>query len=231
MSPLGAVAVAAEDPDREASSAAPDADTEQEIPDQTAEDIVSTTPVVEQRRAYYHAARQEARLERIRKARQAAPQAQMGAPQHQQVLPPQQTALDQNVSQSPYLPLVEPARAPGTLAEMHVSFILYQSDGPGSQTSERWSPHMSGVRQGAVTFEAKVEGRDGTGRPVDISPDWMPADPATVDVSPSRGNAVTITVRGEGASNVTVRALGISKDIWILATLDKRNAMRAEISQ
>lgn len=181
-----------------------------------------------QERREFRAARRQAYLERLR-ARADAPRQQLA--QTPQSLPTQDVPPSQDLPQSPAISSRPTERVPGAVADLSISFQLDEPPRAGSRVADRWVPSISGARRGEFTLRARVEGRDANGQPVDISPEWMPADPATVEVSPAQGNAVTITVRGAGASNLTVAVPGLSKDLMISAELDQRNALQVEISQ
>jgi hypothetical protein len=58
----------------------------------------------------------------------------------------------------------------------------------------------------------------------------MPSDPEMVTVSPSEGNAVRITVKHAGETNLDVAADGVSKTLSIKAR-QLGNAIQMEISQ
>lgn len=148
-----------------------------------------------------------------------------GAPPSNEISTNQEQPQSQSLSEQPV------GQAPGGIADFSVSFKL---DGPaksGSGPADRWVPRISGAGAGVLKLYARAEGRDAAGNPVDISPDWISADPSSVEVWPDHGNAVTITVWGASASNLTVTVPGLSKDLMISAQLDQRNALQVEISQ
>ena len=100
---------------------------------------------------------------------------------------------------------------------------------------ESWvSPPISieaGAQPGtAPTIEAKADVLDAKGQPVELSPDWIPADPEMVTVSPSQGNAVQITVRHAGQSNLQVSSQKVSKKLAIMAWYQD-DALQVEISE
>jgi hypothetical protein len=77
---------------------------------------------------------------------------------------------------------------------------------------ERWvSPPVYDIVSTGLSYSlpTKVEGRDANGLPVAISPDWIPADPAMVTVSPTLGSAVTITVQSPGETSLQIASEGI----------------------
>ncbi|MDE2219677.1 MAG: hypothetical protein KGJ52_04780, partial [Gammaproteobacteria bacterium] len=65
----------------------------------------------------------------------------------------------------------------------------------------------------------------------DINPDWVPVDPTSVSVSSGAGRVVRITVRRAGASNLSVRLPGVSRDLLIYAVPEQGNALKVEILQ
>jgi hypothetical protein len=78
--------------------------------------------------------------------------------------------------------------------------------------------------------EARTQGLDAGGRPVAITPEWIPADPKIVAVSPTQGEEVKITVKRTGQSHLKVVSRGFSKELFIKAT-HMDNTIRVEISQ
>ena len=113
------------------------------------------------------------------------------------------------------------------------------SFGPDPRHAQRLlTPHhlespsgYSAVNEGAVTVEARVEGRDADGQRVAISAAWNAADPSTVEVVPAEGSAVKVTVKGAGQSNLTVVGPGFTKDLWISATAHQGRTIQVDISQ
>ena len=104
------------------------------------------------------------------------------------------------------------------IADIDVSFKLVAGVAKPGHADGAWvaPPIHSGYQEGAFTVEAKVRARDAKGRPVEVNPEWSSGAPS-VQVSPSHGAAVKITVRAAGESNVTMTAMGFSKDLWISA--------------
>jgi len=68
------------------------------------------------------------------------------------------------------------------------------------------------------TVEARANGIDTAGRPVEVSAAWTASDPNMVTVSPPQGHQVSITVHGAGQSTVQVSAGGVSTELSIKAT-------------
>lgn len=88
------------------------------------------------------------------------------------------------------------------------------------------------VTQGGPTFtlEVKALGLDAAGQSVDISAQWIPADPGMVTLSPSQGNQVKLTVQRAGQSSLRVISQGVSKELVIDATY-QGDALLVEIAQ
>ena len=81
-----------------------------------------------------------------------------------------------------------------------------------------------------MAVEARAEGVAGAGKPVNIAPRWIPANPEMVTVSPSQGKAVTITVLRPGESSVEVSSQGVSKQLSVRAGL-KGETLQVEFAQ
>ena len=201
----------------------------------------------QQQQAFY-AAREQARLEKIQKERQLADeraQAAQGAQSTQSEDVPSstgavtstsapQTPLMANVPQTASPPPQQsptPVRPPGPLARITIAFHIDSAIGSAAQGADNWFPLISGAHDGEFTVLARAEGRDAAGRVVDINPDWVATDPLSVAVSPGTGRAVRITVRRAGASNLTVTAAGLSKDLAISAAPDQLHALKVDILQ
>jgi len=110
----------------------------------------------------------------------------------------------------------------------------FRMSGP-TYGGERWvSPPTFTFVQGGkqITIEARAQGIDAQGRPMDIRPKWQPADPGMVTVTPGAGSEVRITVQSPGQSHLTVTSEGVSRELSITSTLTQEgNAMRVDISQ
>ncbi|HEY6000551.1 MAG TPA: hypothetical protein VI078_14795 [bacterium] len=123
---------------------------------------------------------------------------------------------------------------PDALAAITVSFKLdFRMNGP-SYGGERWvSPPTFTFAQGGreLTLEARAQGVDAQGRPLDIRPTWIPSDPAMVTVTPGQGNEVRITVRSPGQSSLDVTSQGISRHLAITAVTHGGEGIRVDISQ
>lgn len=118
-----------------------------------------------------------------------------------------------------------------TLTDIKVSFQLDPRLTRGLFMGERWvfPPTYVGAG-GQDTVMARAEGFDAKGKPVEISAEWVPADPEMVAVSPRQGKEVKITVRRAGQSTLNVASPGFSRELIIKATT-KGNALQVEISQ
>jgi FKBP-type peptidyl-prolyl cis-trans isomerase len=106
------------------------------------------------------------------------------------------------------------------LTAIKVSFKLDPQLTQGLYMGERWvsPPRYNGARAGkSITVDARADGLDAKGSTRNITPKWIPADPAMVTVTPSEGNAVAITVHHAGQSTLQVTAGGISKELDIKA--------------
>jgi len=77
---------------------------------------------------------------------------------------------------------------------------------------------------------ARAVGFDRMEKQVEISPNWQPGDPAMVEVNPTKGHSVKITVLKAGQSDLTVSVGRIAKVLQINATYSD-GAMQVEISQ
>ena len=124
------------------------------------------------------------------------------------------------------------AAAPPALADIAVTFKLDPRISKGLYMGDRWLPlPYAQIGQGKqVAVEARAEGVAGAGKPVNIAPRWIPADPEMVTVSPSQGKAVTITVLRPGESSVEVSSQGVSKQLSVRAGL-KGETLQVEFAQ
>lgn len=122
-------------------------------------------------------------------------------------------------------------QSPGTLAELAIAFQYIDPQRSMEPAANRWVSRISAVLEREFTVLAKVEGRDADGRAIEVNAEWIPGDPSIVAVTPDYGRTVRITVRGAGASYLTVNTPGLWKDLWISATPDQHNVMKVEIAQ
>jgi FKBP-type peptidyl-prolyl cis-trans isomerase FklB len=118
-----------------------------------------------------------------------------------------------------------------TLTDIKVSFQLDPRLTRGLYMGERWVSLPTFVGAGGQdTVLARAEGLDANGKPVGITPVWMPADPEMIEVSPRQGKEVRITVRRAGQSTLNVASPGFSRELIVKAA-NKGNALQVEISQ
>ena len=124
------------------------------------------------------------------------------------------------------------ARSVPALAGISVSFKVDPRITKGLYMGDRWVPvpysQMGETKQ--VTVEARAEGVDGNGRPVSISPSWIPADPEIATVAPGQGKEVKITALRPGESSLQVTSQGVSRQLALRAAY-KGDVLHVEISQ
>lgn len=119
---------------------------------------------------------------------------------------------------------------PASASDIKFSFKLDPRLAGGTYGGERWvsRPTYTGIGgQNIVEVRAKVF--DAAGRPTNVSPKWIPENPAMLSVTPSDGTQVKITVQGAGESKVEVVAPGFSRELSIKATLTD-DVMQVQIS-
>jgi hypothetical protein len=124
-----------------------------------------------------------------------------------------------------------PAAEPAAASDIKFSFKLDPRLAGGTYGGERWvsRPTYTGIgAQNIVEVRAKVF--DAAGRPTNISPKWIPDNPAMVSVTPGDGMQVKITVQGAGESKLKVAAPGFSRELSIKAT-KTNDVMQVQISQ
>ncbi len=108
------------------------------------------------------------------------------------------------------------------LGSLAVSFKLDPRLTQSLYMGDRWvSPERFSISGGkdSATIEARVEGRDARGIGWPVTATWTTADPTLLTVSPTEGDAVTLTVHGPGKSTVQVDAAGITQVLSVDATL------------
>jgi hypothetical protein len=117
---------------------------------------------------------------------------------------------------------------------IQIAFKLDPRLTSGLYMGERWvlPPIYGPIAQPGSTFivEARAYQIDSKGEPWQISPEWIPADPDMVAVSPGRGHEVTLTVQRAGETSLRVTSGRMSKTLSIKATY-QNGAIRVEISQ
>ena len=120
------------------------------------------------------------------------------------------------------------------VADIKASFKLDPRLTRSLYMGDRWvSPTTyTGVRQTGKEYvvDARVHGIDAKGRPMRISPEWIPSDPEMVAVSPTQGNEVKIVVKHAGATKLKLATAGFSKELLVKAKYEG-GAMQVEISQ
>jgi hypothetical protein len=128
-----------------------------------------------------------------------------------------------------------PQAAATALTDIRVSFKLDPRVTRGVYMGDRWISPPTYIRVGLpdakeLTVEARAQGLDAGGRPMAITPEWIPADSDMVVVSPRQGNEVKITVQRAGQTSLNVTSHGVSKTLSIKATY-RASTIQAEISQ
>ncbi|RJQ75452.1 MAG: hypothetical protein C4519_15875 [Desulfobacteraceae bacterium] len=129
-------------------------------------------------------------------------------------------------------PAAPPAAA--ALTDIKISFKLDPQLTRAHYLGDRWispptftSTHKMGSE---LLIEARAQGLDALGRPVAITPQWIPADPEMVMVSPDRGNEIRIIVKRAGQTRLKVGSMEFTKELRITA-MDRDNAMQVQITQ
>jgi hypothetical protein len=136
----------------------------------------------------------------------------------------------------PGLQQTSPAATPaGALHRLTVSFKLDQRLSGPTYGGPRWVslPTFTSAQGGdQLTVEAKSQAIGADGNVLDISAEWTPADPAMVTVTRGPKNEVTITVKREGESTLTLVAQEVTKKLVIKAkAIANGSGMQVEISQ
>ncbi len=120
----------------------------------------------------------------------------------------------------------------GAFTGIKVAFQLDPRITRGMYMGERWvsPPTYTMVQEQKVTIGAKATGLYGKGSEMGISADWNPGNAAMVQVSPSKGEKVELTVLQEGQTDLTVTYAGASKKLSVKAVRQNGN-LRVDISQ
>jgi hypothetical protein len=125
--------------------------------------------------------------------------------------------------------------AAAALTKINVSFKLDRRVHGPTYGGDLWvsPPTFTAVQGGQeVTVEARAEGVDAQGKPVNISPIWIAADPDTASVSPGRGRKVKISVKRAGQTSLEVVSPGGSKKMSIKAMVTHEGkSLQVEITQ
>jgi hypothetical protein len=180
----------------------------QEAPDLSVDGSQDTAREERERRQAFRETRRKVQLERIRLAKES---------------PAQNEAVSAAVAR------------PAALTGIEVSFKLDPRLTKSMYMGENWvspplSIHADGQAGTTPSVEARVQGLDAKGQPVNLSPEWVPADPEMVTVTPGQGNEVQITVRHAGQSNLQVTSQKVSKRLSIMAWY-QGDAIQVEISE
>jgi FKBP-type peptidyl-prolyl cis-trans isomerase FklB len=99
-------------------------------------------------------------------------------------------AIKDTAASGTRVPVRSDAAVPASdLRDIKMSFKLDPRLTRGRYMGDRWvsPPTYTGVRQEGKEYavEARAEGLDAKGRPMRISPEWIPSDPGMVTVSPA----------------------------------------------
>ncbi|MEA2078464.1 MAG: FKBP-type peptidyl-prolyl cis-trans isomerase, partial [Pseudomonadota bacterium] len=142
-------------------------------------------------------------------------------------------AIKDTAASGTRVPVRSDAAVPASdLRDIKTSFKLDPRLTRGLYMGDRWvsPPTYTGVRQEGKEYavEARAEGLDAKGRPMRISPEWIPSDPGMVTVSPARDGAVTIMVKRPGESHLKVTTAGVSREFSIKAK-PRNDTMQVEI--
>jgi len=126
---------------------------------------------------------------------------------------------------------VQEGAEPAAASDIRFAFKLDPRLSGGTYGGERWvsPPTYTGV-SAQNTVEVRAGVFDAAGMPMNISPEWIPDNPAMLSVAPGNGKRVTITVQGAGESHLKVTANGASKELVIRAKAEN-DALQMEISQ
>ncbi len=126
------------------------------------------------------------------------------------------------------------AAPPDGLTRIEISFLPDPSIARGMYTGNRWvsPPTFTGVRQKGQDLEvpARAMGYDEKGSPVNIHPVWQSGDTAVIQVAPTEGPEVKLTVLKEGRTSLAVKAGGITRRLTVKAVA-AGNALRVDISR
>lgn len=124
----------------------------------------------------------------------------------------------------------EPTDPATSLNDIQISFKLDPRLTRGQYMGDIWvSPATYAGTSGQDIVEARAVGLDAKGKPISISPEWMPSDPEMVTVSTRKGKDVKLTIRRDGESKLKVSSTGFSKELLIKAVY-KDNVIYVTIS-
>ncbi|HSB69949.1 MAG TPA: hypothetical protein VLT62_11505 [Candidatus Methylomirabilis sp.] len=212
-------------------------------PDQGATGSQGPSRTERQQRRAAREARRNVNLERVRLPREnaaqteaiPAPVSRVPALTGMADIGGMKAGLDSQPTSLPELPRQPAVSRPPALSGIEVSFKVDPRHTKGLYMGESWasppiSLHADGRSGTTSTVIARVQLFDTGGQPVDTRPDWIPADPEMVTVSPGQGNEVQITVRHAGQSSLKVTSQGISRQLSILAWYQE-DTIQVEISE
>lgn len=125
----------------------------------------------------------------------------------------------------------EPAADPTipTLAAIKVYLKLDPHLTRGVNMGDRWvsPPSFATTRQPGKRgmVEVRAVGLDDRGQLLNrrLEPEWLAADAAMVNVSPTRGNSVTISMQSPGESTLRVTYGEVSETLTLQAVYDEQN--------
>jgi len=120
------------------------------------------------------------------------------------------------------------------LAAIVISFKLDPQLTRSLYMGDRWvsrTKYSTTVQTGGqVIFEARAVGKTKGGRPTVINPAWQIVDCNIVEVSPARGNAVTIVATKTGRCELVVSAGEISH-VMTIDVVSKNEGMQVTVTQ
>jgi hypothetical protein len=129
---------------------------------------------------------------------------------------------------------VAQAQPAAVLKDIKVSFQVDLRVTQASYMGEKWVSPATYVKvqdgQKPLTVPAKAMGLDAKGSEVKINPAWKAGNTELVQVSPSQGNAVELTILKVGQSDLTVTSGGVSKKLTV-KTVRRHGGLRVDISQ
>jgi hypothetical protein len=113
--------------------------------------------------------------------------------------------------------------------------VLFKMDPrlTNSYGGDRWVSPATYTRVGDATsavIEARAQARSANPGAKPASPEWTASDPDMVQVTPSKGGVVTITVKRPGTSNIRITSGEMTKELAVKAET-KDNALQVAISQ
>jgi hypothetical protein len=125
------------------------------------------------------------------------------------------------------------ARPAGALTAIEVEFKIDARFTRGTYMRDRWVSRFGPLALDGTSLSVDVRARGVTanGQSTNISPQWVPADPQMVTVTPIEGtNEFRLTVQRAGESTVAVSAQRMSKQLTVKAA-HQGGAIVVEIAQ